>query len=311
MGLHHDHHAHEHRLPTQRGYATHLFVALGVTLVFALVEAVAGWWSGSLALLGDAGHMVSDATALGLAVLAAWLARRGPSAKYSYGLGRAEVLAALLNALLMMLIVGGLVVTALKRLEHPQPVTGGTVMVIAFIGLLVNLVVAWVLSRGARTLNTRAAFLHVLGDALGSVAALASGAVIYFTGWTPIDPLLTIFICALILWSSLRLLGEVMHVLLEGVPPEITLTDVGRAMAAVPGVISIHDLHIWSLSSGAAALSAHVVVRKMESWDAILAQLRALLHVHYTIHHVTLQPELLPEVRLPLPRGAKNHSLIG
>lgn len=265
--------------------------ALLLTFAFALVEAVGGWLSGSLALLGDAGHMVSDATALGIAALAAWVSRRPPSYRHSFGLLRAEAVAALLNGLFMLVVVFSIAVHAIQRLQTPVPVGGGTVMLIAAIGLLVNLLVAWLLHRGDDSLNTRAALLHVMGDVLGSVAALIAGLVIYLTGWLPIDPLLSLLICVLILVSSLRLLRDVLHVIMEGVPPWLELPRVGRAMAAVDGVESVHDLHIWTLSSGVVALSAHIVVRDLRSWQAVLERLQGLLQERFTIGHVTLQPE--------------------
>ncbi|RMD71268.1 MAG: cation transporter [Gammaproteobacteria bacterium] len=272
--------------------------ALGLTLSFAFIEALGGWWAGSLALISDAGHMVTDATALGLAALAAWIARRPPSPRHSYGLGRAEVLAALLNALFMLALVAGITVAAIRRLQHPQPVMGEAVMAIAALGLAINLAVAWTLSRGEQTLNVRAALLHVLADLWGSVAALLSGAIIYFTGWTPIDPLLSFLICLLILYSSLKLLREAVHVLMEGVPLHIDLAQVGRAMAGVEGVLSVHDLHIWSLSSGKVALSAHVVLDDLSRWPRLLPRLQNLLRERFGIDHVTLQPEpLRPSLR--------------
>ena len=268
-----------------------LLWSLAITIGFAIIEAVGGWWSSSLALLGDAGHMLTDATALGLAAFAAWVARQPPSARHSYGLVRAEIIAALVNGLFMLLIVLGIAWYAVERLRNPQPVMGGTVMVIAAIGLIVNIIVAVILHRSEKTLNTRAALLHVMGDLLGSVAALFAGIVIYFTGWMPIDPILSLVICALILYASIGLLREVLHVIMEGVPRYIDLPEVGQAMAAVNDVESIHDLHIWTLSSGMVALSAHVVVGDMARWQDILTAQRNLLHDQYAIDHITLQPE--------------------
>lgn len=171
-----------------------LLWAVVVTFVFALIEAGAGWWSGSLALLSDAGHMVTDSSALGLAAFAAWLAQRPPSARHTYGLVRAEVLAALFNSVLMLALIVYIVVEALQRFNDPRPVAGGVVMVVATIGLILNLLIGWILSRGEHSLNSRAALLHVMGDALGSLAAIAAGVVIYFTGWMPIDPILSIVV---------------------------------------------------------------------------------------------------------------------
>jgi cobalt-zinc-cadmium efflux system protein len=190
------------------------------------------------------------------------------------------------------MVVAAIAFAAFLRLQSPAPVKGGAVIGVALAGLVINLAVAWFLSRGERTLNTRAALLHVMGDLLGSLAALTAGTVIYFTGWMPIDPLLSLFICALILYSAVRLLREALHVIMEGVPPDLDLRAVGQAMAAVQGVISIHDLHIWTLSSGKVMLSAHVIIPEMKHWEATLGALRELIHERFAIDHVTLQPEL-------------------
>ncbi|MHA7835793.1 MAG: cation diffusion facilitator family transporter, partial [Algiphilus sp.] len=192
---------------------------------------------------------------------------------------------------LMTLVVAAVAVAAIQRLFAPAPVAGATVMLIAFVGLLVNLLVAWILMRGEQTINVRGALLHVMGDLLGSVAALTAGAVIYFTGWTPIDPLLSLFVASLILVSAGRLLREVLQVLMEGVPRGISADEVGRAMAAVPGVRAVHDLHIWSLSSSAHALAAHVDLHAIDDWERLLPQLQALLAERFGITHSTLQPE--------------------
>lgn len=285
-----EHHGHTHHHHHGAGYS--LIWALVLTLGFAAIEVIGGLLSGSLALLGDAGHMVSDATALGLAALAAWVARQPRSARHSFGLVRAEVVAALINGIFMLAIVATIAFHAIERLWQPQPVAGGTVMVIAAIGLVVNLIVAAILHRGEQTLNTRAALLHVIGDLLGSVAALFSGVIIYWTGWTPIDPLLSLLICALILHSSVRLLREVLHVIMEGVPPYLTLETVAAAMHEPESVRSVHDLHIWTLSSGMVVLSAHIVIDEMAKWDETLQQLGALLDERFDIQHITLQPEV-------------------
>jgi cobalt-zinc-cadmium efflux system protein len=286
----HDHHS--HRDASAAGRA--LPLALALTLSFAAVEAAAGWWAGSLALLGDAGHMLTDGVALALAAAAARLARTPPSHRLSFGLARIEVLAALANAGFMLALVLALAWNAVGRLLEPRPVAGEIVTWVAAAGLALNLGVAWVLMRGGRDINTRAALLHVLGDAFGSVAALASGLVIHFTGWTPADPLLTLFIGALILASTLRLAREALHTLLEGVPPALSLPDVGRRMAAVAGVVSVHDLHIWSIASERVALSAHVVLRDARDWQGVIEQVRHVLHEEFDIDHVTLQPETPP-----------------
>ena len=272
-----------------------LWLATGLTLAYAGVEAGVGVWAGSLALVADAGHMVNDAAALALAAIAAWLARRPASARHSYGFGRAELIAALINSLALLILVAWIAMSAVQRLQTPQPVIGAAVSVAAAIGLILNIGVAWLLSRGERNLNVRAALLHVLGDLLGSVAALLSGIVIAFTGWTPIDPLLSLGISALIILSSLRLLREALHGLMEGAPFTLAPEAVGRALATVPGVTSVHDLHIWSVSPEQVMLSAHLVVRDLRQWETVLDACCALLAERFDIQHATLQPE--PETR--------------
>lgn len=269
-----------------------LFKALFFTLAFAVVEVIAGFWSGSLALLSDAGHMVTDSTALGLAALAAWLARKPPSNRHTYGLVRLEILAALFNSLLMLGLIAFIVIEAIDRLADPQPVMGGTVMLVAFIGLLVNLAVAWLLHHGGDGLNTRAAFLHVLGDLLGSVAALVAGAVIWATGYMPIDPILSLLVSGLILISAWRLLAESVHVLMEAVPAHVSLENVALDLGDIPGVRRVHDLHVWTLSSGQIALSAHLELDSFDDWDRVLQASRARLDQAHGIRHVTLQAEL-------------------
>jgi cobalt-zinc-cadmium efflux system protein len=282
----HDHHHHHHERP---GAA--LSTAAALTVAFAIVEALGGWWTGSLALLSDAGHMVTDGAALALGALAAWMARRPPSERHSYGLGRAEIVAALINAGAMLVIVFGLAYEAVLRLKSPSEVNGVAAALIAALGLALNL---WVMRRLAphgHDMNTRAAQLHVFGDALGSVAALASGALIALTGWTRADSIASLVICALIAFSSLRLMRESMHALMEGVPRGLSVETIGGEMARVDGVLSVHDLHVWMLSGSRTALSAHVVVRSMGQWDRTLVALQQRLHQRFGIDHVTLQPE--------------------
>lgn len=283
-------HEHEHaRVTSSRA----LTAALVLTLGFAGIEAVVGWWAGSLALLADAGHMVTDSASLALAALAAWFARRGPTARHSYGFGRVEILAAGFNASFMLAVIVALSIAAVGRLQAPRPVDGGAVAITALLGLLVNIVVMGMLARGERTLNVRGALLHVLGDLLGSVAALLAGAVILATGWTPIDPLLSLVIAALIVYSSMRLLREALHALMEGVPLHLSLEEIGQALAATPGVRSVHDLHVWTLSANTVALSAHLVVDDLAHWEGVRAAATTVLHDRFAIEHLTLQPEPL------------------
>lgn len=299
----HRHGAHEHA-HHHAGAGPRLVGALLLTLGFAAVEAASGFISGSLTLLGDAGHMVTDSASLGLAAFAVWLARRPPSQQHSYGLGRVETLAALANVVFMIVLVVGISVAAIGRFLEPVAVDGGSVTLVALLGFLINVGVAWLLMHGEQTMNTRGALLHVLGDLLGSVAALVAGAVIVVTGWTPIDPLLSLLICVLVLASSLRLLREVLRALMEGVPAHLSLPHIGRVLAAVPGVVSVHDLHIWTLSSNRVALSAHLLVGDFAQWPQILEAARHEL-LHQGIEHVTLQPELaVHRVRWQVRAGA-------
>lgn len=289
MGLLLNEHQHE-AAHTHLATGKTLLIALALTIGYSVIELVAGWRSGSLALLADAGHMVTDGAALGISALAAWLAARPPSRKHTYGLGRAELLAALVNAVSMLVVVFMIATEAWHRLQSPGSVDGATVSLVAVIGLLINLVVAWVLSRGERNLNVRAALLHVLGDALGSVAAIVAGAVIWFTGWTPIDPLLSILIGGLILASSMRLLREAVHATLDGVPFSMDIEQIGLSLAKVAGVSEVHDLHVWPIAAERLAISAHVRVENIADWALILDDLTAVAG-KLDINHVTFQPE--------------------
>jgi cobalt-zinc-cadmium efflux system protein len=268
-----------------------LIVALVVTLGYGLVEFIAGTAFHSLALMSDAGHMLSDALALGLAAFASWVARRPAGTRHSYGFARAEVVAAFVNGLALLLIVVVICVEAIARLLDPQPVTGLGVMVVAVIGLLVNLFVAYLIGQGEQNLNTRAALLHVIGDLVGSVAAITAGAVIYYTRWQPIDALLSLVIALLILGSTVRLMLEALHVLMEGVPAGLRIEEVGSAIRALGGVRAVHDLHVWNISSGRVALSAHVDLDNLDNWSALLESARQMLQSRFGIAHVTLQPE--------------------
>lgn len=265
--------------------------AAALTIAFALLEALGGWWTGSLALLSDAGHMVTDGAALALGAAAAWMARLPPSRRHSYGLGRAEIVAALVNASAMLIIVAAIAYEAVLRLRQPGEVQGLAAALIALGGLALNLAVFRWLAPHGHDLNARAARLHVLADALGSVAALVSGILIVATGWTRADPIASLLICLLIAGSSLRLLRESLHALMEGVPHGLSVEAIGGEMARIEGVLSVHDLHVWMLSGSRTALSAHVVVRSMNHWDRTLVELQTRLHDKFGIDHVTLQPE--------------------
>jgi cobalt-zinc-cadmium efflux system protein len=302
-------HSHEHHEPTAHlhahrgGDAQNRHVVEGrspgvlgwsllLTFGFAIVEVVAGFWSNSLALISDAGHMVTDATALGLALLAQHIAKRPPSPRHSFGFGRAEALAAFINGLVMLAVIGWIGIEAVQRFAKPEPVQGKTVVLVAAIGLCINLIVAWVLSHDKHSMNTRAALVHVIGDLLGSVAALAAGAVIYFTGWLQIDPLLSLFVSLLILKSTIGVLRDSYHALMEGVPHHIDYAQVGKDLAAIKGVLSVHDLHVWDMAPGYPALIGHIEVRDLQEWPEVLRAIRQMLLATHGIDHVTLQAEL-------------------
>ncbi|OAM53333.1 cation transporter [Methylovorus sp. MM2] len=262
-----------------------------LTLGFAIIEAIGGWYTGSLALFGDAGHMFSDSAALALASLGAWMASKPASQRHSYGLMRSEVIVAFLNGLFMLIVVIAIVYEAIQRIQAPQPVQGAEVMLIAIVGLVINLIVARKLHQHQTSINHRAAFLHVMGDLLGSIAAIVAGAVIYFSGWLLIDPILSILISVLIFISTIRLLREALQVLMEGVPAHIDLQEVTHALSHLPNVHEVHSLHVWALSSEVTALSAHIVLADMQAWHPVLKDVRHLLHEKFNIGHITLQPE--------------------
>jgi cobalt-zinc-cadmium efflux system protein len=273
-----------------------LAIAVVLTAGYAVVELVGGFISGSLALLADSGHMATDAAALLFALAANFISRRPLSDRHSFGLARVEVLAAFVNALAMLAVVAWIFIEAIKRIRAPEAVQGGEVFVIATIGLLVNLVVAWTLWHDRENINTRSAFIHVLGDLLGSVGAIVAGLVIFFGGPVIADPLLSMFVAALILRSTIGVLRETTFVLMDSVPEGVDYGDVGQALARIPGVLQVHDLHVWSMVPGRSALSAHVLVEDIAEWPAILRQARIILGDHHRIDHVTLQPEWLRQV---------------
>ena len=268
-----------------------LLIALVLTLGFSGVEGAAAYFANSLALISDAGHMVTDAAALGLALLAQIISRRPPSPKHSFGFGRAEALAAFVNSIAMLGLVIWIVVEAISRFYDPHKVDGLTVTVVAAIGLLMNIVVAWVLSRDKKSVNTRAALVHVMGDLLGSIAALVAGIVIQLTGWMPIDAILSILVSLLILKSTVTILHESYHFLMEGVPLHIDYLQVGKDLKNVPGVLAVHDLHVWEMTPSFPALIGHIEIANIQEWPEIMTRINQMLLEKYGIDHVTLQPE--------------------
>jgi cobalt-zinc-cadmium efflux system protein len=263
-----------------------------LTASFMVVEAVGGWLSGSLALIADAGHMLTDAGALGLSLVTATLARRPATASRTFGYLRLEILAALVNGAVLLLVAGWVVVEAGRRLRTPIPVEADLFLLIASIGLVVNLAGLWIL-HGAQhgSLNVRGAYLHVLGDALGSVGAIAAALVIRYTGWLPADPIISILLSGLILVGAWRLVRESVEVLLEAVPRHVDLGAVRAGMLAVEGVHGVHDLHVWTVTSGMVAMSGHVVVPELARHPETLGRLQGALRDH-GIAHATIQLEV-------------------
>lgn len=280
-----------HRAPLRAETRRRLTLALGITAAVMVAEAVGGWLAGSLALLADAGHMLADAAALGLALLASRIALRPATPERSFGLQRLEILAALGNGALLIAIAVGIGLEAWRRLRAPPPVNGELLLGVAALGLVANLVAVMLLHRGhEHSLNQRGAYLHVLGDLLGSVGALAAGAIVLGTGWTLADPLISVFIGVLVLVSAWRLVKESTDVLLEATPAHIALGDVHDRIASVPGVDSVHDLHVWTVTSGVVAMSGHVVVRNPTDNQPVLEEVQDRMRA-LGIHHVTVQME--------------------
>jgi cobalt-zinc-cadmium efflux system protein len=285
----HAHHHHHHGVSpdADRG---RLIAALALILGFMAVEVVAGLLSGSLALLSDAAHMLTDAAAIGLALVAARLAARPPSANFTFGLGRAEILSAQVNGAALLVLAGVIAVEAIQRLVHPPEVEGGIVVVVGLLGAGVNIAAAWQLARAERrSLNVEGARAHVLADLWASLAAAAAGGVILLTDWREADGVAALIVAALMVRSGWWLLRDAARVLLEGSPAGVRSETVGRALAAAPGIVEVHDLHVWEVTSGFTALAAHVLVAPGDDCHARRRELELLVHDRFGIHHTTLQ----------------------
>jgi cobalt-zinc-cadmium efflux system protein len=289
--------AHGHTHEKARGESRRaIAVVLALTASFTVAEVVGGLLTGSLALLADAGHMLSDNLSLGLALFAVWLASRPATPERSFGYQRAEILAALLNGMTLVAISVWIFVEAYSRLREPPEILGGPMLVIAALGLLVNAAGAMILSRsGGKSLNVQGALRHVVADALGSIGVMVAALLIILTGWRYADPLVSAAIGVLILGSSWSLLRDSTNILLEATPRGIDAEQVGRSMAEAEGVVEVHDLHIWTITSGFPALSAHVLVGQFEDCHARRRDLEALLASEYGISHTTLQVDHLDD----------------
>jgi cobalt-zinc-cadmium efflux system protein len=268
-----------------------LRAALGVTLVILLAEAIGGWISNSLALVADAGHVLTDAGALGLSLFVAWFSRQPVTARKTYGYLRWEILAALINGTTLLLLSAWVVIEAAARFRQPEPIGGGLMLVIAVAGLLGNGIAAWLLHPvNSSSLNVRGAYLHILGDLLASVGTIVAAVVIQATGWLYADPLASLLTTALIVRGAWSLVRESVDVLLESTPSHISVGEVRQVLQGIPGVESVHDLHVWTVTSGVVALSAHAIVREPSVQQQVLERAYALMQP-MGIHHVTVQIE--------------------
>jgi cobalt-zinc-cadmium efflux system protein len=297
----HPNHDHSHDLPDDR---RPLVGALVLIVVFMVGEVVAGLLAGSLALLADAGHMLTDAAALGLAVAAATLARRPAQGQWTFGFRRVEILAAQLNGLTLLLVGVWIVYEAVNRLVDPHDVDAPVVIGVALAGIVVNLGASGLLARASRTsLNLRGAFLHVVTDLAAFVGTAIAGTVILFTGWNRVDPLASLGVAVLMFWSAATLLRESTAIFLERSPAGVDPEEVGRAIVAEDGVLEVHDLHIWTVTSGFPALSAHVLVRRDADCHALRRGLERMLDERFGLEHTTLQVDHVPESTASLELG--------
>ena len=282
----HDHSHHE------SDFTRAFLVGIALNVGFVVVEAAFGFTANSMALLSDAGHNLSDVLGLAVAWGGGFMAKTGPSPRFTYGLKKASILAALANSLFLMVAVGAIGAEAVRRLFDPSPTEGGTVMIVAAIGIAVNGITALLFSRrGQGDINIRGAFLHMAADALGSVAVVFAGLVILWTGQQWVDPVMSLAVAVVILWGSVGLLKESMWMSLAGVPSGIDVDQVELALARLEGVDAVHDLHIWPLSTTETALTAHLVTPHADYPDVLLESARRLLHDHFRIEHCTIQVE--------------------
>ena len=297
MHEHHDHnHDHDHSAELRKISRRRLWVALAIILTFLIVEVIGGLFTGSLALLADAGHMLTDALALALAIFVAHLAQRPATPERTFGYLRAEVIGAFANGAMLILVVGLIVREAIERFLHPPEVQGAGMLLVAVAGLVANLASAWVLSGSRKeNINIEGAFLHMLADILGSIGAIIAGLVILLTGWMPADPLVSLVIGGLILWSSIGLLRRTMAILIHATPAHLDFREILEAIESNEHVAAVHDLHIWSVTTGFPVLTATIWLKpdctSPLCWRGALRELQIMLHDRFDIEHVTLQLE--------------------
>jgi cobalt-zinc-cadmium efflux system protein len=289
---HHRHGGHTHTHGRASRSRKRLRLVLVLTALYMLAETVGGWWTSSLALLADAGHMLTDVAALALALTAMWFSARPATSSKTFGYYRLEILAALINGVALVLISLLIFYEAYHRLSAPPQVKSAVMTAVAVGGLVVNLVCAWLLHGDhEEDLNVRGAWLHIMGDALGSVGAIAAGVLMSLYGWYAADPFFSFIIALLIVWSSWNLIRESTNVLLEGTPAHINLAAVEDAILQTEGVSDVHDLHVWTITSGREALSAHVIHVETISQPDLLKELRTKLHDRFGVDHLTIQME--------------------
>jgi cobalt-zinc-cadmium efflux system protein len=282
-----------------------LIWALALTTGFMLIEVIGALWTGSLALLADAGHMLTDVGALGMSLLGVWFAQKPPTAMNTYGYLRTEILTALANGVVLFLVAGLILYEAFRRVWEPPTILSGPMLIIAVLGLGANLLSMGLLHHGAgESLNIRGAYMEVLSDALGSVGVIVTAVIIQTTGFYLADPLMSATIGFFILPRTWALMHQALHILMEGVPPHLNIRDIEMAMSTIPGVRAVHDLHVWTLTSGKDAMSSHVVVNDLTASHQTLGALHTLLHERFGIEHTTIQLESEPLVQLRLQPDA-------
>ncbi len=291
MTSHHDH-DHDHA-QGPASYDRAFAIGIALNLAFVLVEAGFGFWTNSVALLADAGHNLSDVLGLAIAWGGAALARTPPSKRFTYGLKGSMILAALANALLLLVAIGAIALEAVQRFSAPSPVAGGTVAAVAAVGIVVNALTAWLFARGRRgDVNIRGAFLHMAADAVVSAGVVIAGLLILYTGVAWIDPVVSLVIAGVILWQTWGLLRETVEMSLNAVPRGIDYDAVKAALAALPGVAHVHHIHIWPMSTTEPVLTAHLLMPSGHPGDAFLAEAQAMLHDRFGIGHSTVQVEV-------------------
>jgi cobalt-zinc-cadmium efflux system protein len=289
---HHNSPQYDHRHRHSSDNRRRLSLVLSLTAVYMIAEAFGGWWTGSLALLADAGHMFTDVAALALALTALWFGSRPATSRKTFGYYRLEIIAALVNGVALVVISLFIFYGAYERWFSTPVIRSGPMIVLAAGGLAINLICAWILHRRDEVdLNIRGAWLHVMGDALGSVAAILAGVCMLLFGWYRADAVFSVVIGLLIIWGSVRLIRESTNVLLEGTPAHINLAAVEDAILATAGVSNVHDLHVWTITSGREALSAHVIHAASISQPDLLRELRMKLHDRFGVDHLTIQME--------------------